>query len=135
MPENILTREVAISRIRMKVLDQIDSGKSLCQLAAEQGILCGGFRRYSDEQLRQTYRHLLRRNPFLSRVALERAANLWQLARQADLGVTLSCDAQQTCLETCRGWDDFSNEQLAQFCKDLLAEEVIVVGEKTLAVV
>ncbi|HEV8658565.1 MAG TPA: hypothetical protein VGS96_08040 [Thermoanaerobaculia bacterium] len=135
MLENVITREAAIGRVRQR-LEMNDCGdKSLCQFAAERGILCAGFRRYSDERLRETYHHLLRRDPFLSRVALERAANRWQLARQRDLGVSLSCDAQQVCFETCGGWNDFTNMQLAQFCGELLGEAVTVVGERTLAVI
>ena len=71
----------------------------------------------------------------ISREELERAANRWQLDRQLDVGTLVSCDTQQMFYETCRGWKDFSNAQLAQFCLELLGEEVIVTGDRTLAVI
>lgn len=130
-----VSRDVAISRLHVKLLEKLDAGTSLCQLAAEHGILCGGFRHYSDDALRAAYPDIMRRDPFMSREELESAANEWQLARQAELGVVLSCDAQRATYETCRGWDEFTNAQLATFCQRLLGEEVAVVGEPSPAVV
>ena len=132
MPENVVNRDVAISRLRMRLLEMLSRGQSVCRLAADKGILCGGFRHYSDEELRNTYRSLLRRDPFMTRPALERAANEAQLARQAELGVVLSCDAQRACYETCRGWDDFTNAHLSEFCLELLGEQLTVTGPLTL---
>jgi hypothetical protein len=63
-----------------------------------------------------------------------RRANEWQLERQADVGTMLSCDTQQMFYKTCRGWDDFTNAQLMQFCSALLGDEAIVRGERTLPV-
>ncbi len=47
----------------------------------------------------------------------------------------LSCDTQQMFYETCRGWDDFNNAQLTQFCSALLGDEAIVTGKRTLPVI
>ena len=135
MPENVVNRDVAISRLRMRLLEMLSRGQSVCRLAADKGILCGGFGRHSDEELRNTYRSVLRRDPFMTRPALERAANDAQLARQAELGVVLSCDAQRACYETCRGWDDFTNAQLSEFCAELLGEQLTVTGPLTLGVI
>ena len=133
MPDNnAVSREVAISRLRVRLLEMLSRGESVCRLAADKGILCHGFHNYSDEELRNTYRSLLRRDPFMTRPALERAANDAQLARQAELGVVLSCDAQRACYETCRGWDDFTNAQLSEFCAELLGEQLTVTGQVTL---
>jgi hypothetical protein len=135
MLENVIRREAAISRLRRRLLELTGNEKSVCQVAAEWGILCGGFARYSDQELREAYRDLVRRNPSISRPALERAANEWQLERQADVGTLVSCDTQQMFYETCRGWDDFTNAQLTQFCSQLLGDEVMVTGERTLPVI
>src|ERR1700737_4516953 len=102
MFESVISREDAISRLRRKLLDLTDNGKSACQVATEHGIFCGGFKRYSDQELREAYRHLVQRNPSISRSELERAANEWELDRQADVGTLLSCDTQQLLNETCR---------------------------------
>jgi len=135
MPEKVIGREAAIGRLRRKLLELTESGKSGCQVAAERGILCHGFARYSDAELREAYHDLVERNPSISREELERAANRWQLDRQLDVGTLVSCDTQQMFYETCRGWMDFSNGQLAQFCLELLGEQVVVTGDRTLAVI
>jgi hypothetical protein len=135
MFENVITRETAISRLRRQLLHLAGTEKSVCQVATERGILCRGFARYSDEELREAYRDLVRHNPSISRPELERAANEWQLERQAHVGTLLSCDTQQMFHETCGGWDDFSNAQLTQFCSELLGDEVVVTGERTLTVI
>lgn len=135
MLENVINREVAISRLRLKLLELTDDRKSACQVATERGILCHGFARYSDAELREAYRPLVLRNPSISREELERAANAWQLERQRDVGTLTSCDTQQMFYESCRGWMDFSNAQLARFCLELLGEEVVVTGDRTLPVI
>ena len=135
MIENVISRERAITQLRRKLLELTDGEKSACQVAMERGILCGGFARYSDQELREAYHDIVCRDPLISRPELERAANEWQIDRQSDVGTLLSCDTQQLFYETCRGWMDFSNAQLAQFCFELLGEEVIVVGDRTLPVI
>ena len=135
MLENVISRETAISRLRWKLLELTSDEKSLCEVAAERGILCGGLAHYSDQELLEAYPQFVRRNPGISRPELVRAANEWQLARQAEVGTLLSCDTQQMFYETCRGWDDFTNAQLMEFCARLLGEEVNVTGERTLQAV
>ena len=135
MLENVISREIAISRLREKLLELTSNQKSACQVAAERGILCRGFAHYSDQDLRDAYRELVRRNPSLARPELERAANEWQLDRQAEVGALTSCDTQQMFYETCRGWMDFSNSLLQRYCLELLGEEVVVTGDRTLAVI
>ena len=135
MLENVINREDAIGRLRRKLLELTNNQKSACQVATELGILCHGFGRYSDQELRDAYRPLVQRNPSISREKLEHAANEWQLTRQSEAGTLTSCDTQQMFYETCRGWMDFSNAQLARFCLELLGEEVVVAGDRTLPVI
>jgi hypothetical protein len=135
MLENVINREDAISRLRRRLLELTDNEKSACQVASERGIFCGGFRRYSDQELREAYRPIVLRNPSISRPELERAANAWQLERQADVGTLLACDTQHMFYETCRGWTDFNNAQLARFCFELVGQEVVVTGDRTLPVI
>lgn len=70
----------------------------------------------------------------ISRQELESRANAWQLERQQTEKTLLCCDVQYMFYESCRGWDDFSNEELSRFCLELLGEQVRVFGKKELAV-
>jgi hypothetical protein len=112
-----------------------EEGKSVCQLAGEKNILCRGFRHDTDEELRARYADRIPDVQRLSREELERRANAWQLERQRHEGTLLCCDVQYMYNETCRAWDDFTNEELARFCQELLGEQVRVIGGVTLPVV
>jgi hypothetical protein len=47
----------------------------------------------------------------------------------------LACDVQHRFYETCRGWDDFTNEALADFLLEIAGERVIVRGARVLPVI
>ncbi len=122
-----LTREQAIRALRHYLTRLTDDEHSMCEVASQRGILCGGFRRFSDEEFRQHYENLVRRRPGLTRRQLEYLANQWQLARQIVDNVGLSCDAQTIEHDTCRGWDSFADADLVRFCHDLLGADVTIV--------
>jgi hypothetical protein len=129
-PESI-SRSKAIAVLRfhfLKDLDQCDGETSMCKLAAERGIFCHGFAQYGDGEIRRVYDWIARRNPEASREELEEIANRWQIARQEFREMPLACDVQQREHDTCRGWDDFTNEQLAEFVKETTGKEYIVVS-------
>lgn len=134
MQTTLMTREAAVARLRLALIELSEPGKSMCQIAAERNILCGGFHRYTDERLRETY-SAAGAVAGDSRAAVEQKANDWQLARTAMEGVHLSCDVQCRFYETCRGWDDFTNEALADFLLELAGERVIVRGARALPVI
>lgn len=123
---NQITRENAINWLRTALMRLVDDGNSICLVAAEKGIFCRGFRRYTDEELEQRYRWLTRKNPGASRPEIEDLANKWQLGRQLFDEVPLACDAQQREHDTCRGWDEFSNEDLTRFCHEILGQDLVV---------
>jgi len=112
-----------------------EEGKSVCQIAAEKNILCRGFHRDTDDELRWRYAAAIPGAPEMSREELESRANAWQLERQQHEGMLLCCDVQFACYETCRAWDDFTNEELAHFCGELLGEKVRVRGKVSLPVI
>ena len=85
-------------------------------------IFCGGFRAWSDQELRKRFSTLEARRPGLPRVAFEELANKWQLGRQIVHGSPLACDVQTKEHATCRGWDAFSNADLERFCAQVLGE-------------
>jgi hypothetical protein len=109
-----------------------DADTSACQVATERGILCKGFQRDSDEELRRRYAPYVPAAERLPRPELEQAANQWQLARQRTEGTLLACDVQNRFYQACRGWNDFSNEELSEFCLELTGVHPKVIGEITL---
>lgn len=135
MSQTVITREAAVGRIRRRLIAMREDGKSTCQIAAENNVLCRGFHRDTDEELRQRYAGTIADAPRLSRKELESRANAWQLERQLHEKTLLCCDVQYMFYETCRGWDDFTNQDLSRFCLELLGERVRVVGEVALAVI
>jgi hypothetical protein len=125
-------RDDAVARLRIRLIELTRPGQSTCQMAVERGVFCQGFRRYSNVELRALYGCL---DPSKARTELESQANSWQLLRQAEHGTLTSCDAQWQSYESCHGWDDFSNDRLAEFCAELIGVRFEVVGEKTLPVI
>ena len=99
---------------------------SICKLAAQAGIFCKGFRRYSDAELQERYGWISRKNPDLPREELEAIADRWQLARQDVVGALTSCDVQQLEHDACGGWDDFADDELARFLRELTGRNVAV---------
>jgi len=116
----------AIARLRGSLLKLTDEEHSMCQVAAERGIFCRGFRRWDDAEFDRRWRSCLGRSTHLSRAHMEQLADLWQLSEQIRHRVRLVCDAQSLEHGACRGWDEFSNEEIARFCGEILGESVVV---------
>jgi hypothetical protein len=123
----LISRPALIAALREELLRRAGE-MSICKLAAKTGILCKGFRRYSDEELRTRYGWIATKNADASREELEEIADRWQLARQDVLGAMTSCDVQQLEHDACGGWDDFTDEQLAVFLRQLTGRNVTVWG-------
>ncbi|PYQ31758.1 MAG: hypothetical protein DMF56_01225 [Acidobacteria bacterium] len=102
---------------------------SICKFAAEKGIYCSGFRRFSEDELRRRLDWIAKKNPNESRAELEETADRWQLARQEVDGVPTACDVQQREHDLCNGWDDFSDEELAHFLVELTGSSTPVVAQ------
>jgi hypothetical protein len=110
----IMTREEAIARIRERFLALTDDESCMCKVAAERGIFCRGFNQWSDRELRERYWWIVRKKPEITRAELETIANNWQLAQQDVRQTRLACDVQTKVHDTCRGWDDFSTDDLIE---------------------
>ena len=123
------TRESLISALRTELARRADGEVSICALAAKSGIFCKGFGRYSDAELQRRFGWIVKPNPSITRGDLEEVVDSWQLARQDVDGVATSCDVQQKEHDMCRGWDDFSNEQLSGFLLELTGRSVAVPTE------
>lgn len=126
-PVEKLQREEAVARLKRFLLLLVDEEHSMCKIAAEKGILCGGFTQYSDRDLKRRYAWLVERDPGMNRTELEESANKWQLARQLVHNLPIACDTQAVERDTCRGWDDFSDQELAHYCHEILGQKIEIV--------
>ena len=120
------SRTDLIDLLRQELVRRADGEMSACRVAKEQGIFCQGFARYTDLDLRRRYDWIARRDPNMSREELEDIADRWQMARQEVASLPTSCDVQQKVHEACRGWDDFSSEELSKFYLEMTGKEVVV---------
>lgn len=121
-----VSRNDLIERLRIVLRQFADEETSICKAAAERGVFCRGFSRYSDGELQRRYDWIVRKRPGISRDELEQIANYWQLAQQQVRDVGFACDVQTRLHDTCGGWDDFSNEELVKFYNELTGRQVEV---------
>jgi hypothetical protein len=121
---DIMKREDVITGLREALLKLTNDDKSMCQVAAERGIFCRGFRQFTDTELRNRYWWLVRKCPDMTRAELETLANDWQLTQQDVRDASIACDVQNKVHDTCGGWDDFSNEQLATYYTQVTGQPI-----------
>ena len=121
------SRGEAIARLRGALLALTDDEDSMCQVAAQRGIFCYGFRRWNAAEFDRRWKFAIGRSTHLTRPQMEEFANLWQLAEQIRQNVSVACDAKATGHNTCRGWDEFSDAELSRFCSDLLGKSAAIV--------
>ena len=129
MKPEMMSRATLISALRAELAGRANGEMSICRLAAEQGIFCRGFQRYSDDDLKRRFGWVVRHNPKITRPELEEVADRWQMARQDVDGFATACDVQQMEHDSCKGWDDFTNQDLAKFIFELTGKQVIAVSE------
>lgn len=124
------TREEVIGDLRRALVEAAGEEHSICRVAQEKGLFCHGFARWKLHELKARYPTITRSRRRLTRAAMEELADRWQMARQLATGEALACDVQAGPEQhpTCRGWDEFSDEQLARFHAELCGEEVEIVG-------
>jgi hypothetical protein len=121
-----LSRDGAIDILRAELLKLAGDEVSICRIAAEKNIFCRGLHRHSDAELRQRFPWINAKDPRMPRAEMEELVDRWQLARQEVDDLPTACDVQQLEHDGCRGWDDFSNEDLSRFCLELTGRNVVV---------
>lgn len=131
MRPEVLTREEACARLSRRLATLIGPGKSVCRFAAEENVLCRGLAHFTDQQLRTRYGFL--GDEETPREELERRADRWQVARCEIENARTACDVQERFLETCRGWNEFTNQELARFCREICGDRVVVIGHRLVA--
>lgn len=122
----VLTRTEAIGRLRDCLGKFADAETSVCKAAGDRGVFCRGFRQFSDAELKQRYSWIVEKRPGITRPELEQIANDWQLAQQEVYEMPIACDVQQKVRDTCKGWNDFSDEQLARFFYQMTGQEIAI---------
>jgi hypothetical protein len=123
---DFVSRSTLIAALREELSRRAKGDMSICRLAAQTGVFCRGFRRFSDAELKERFGWIAKKNPEATRPELEEIADRWQMARQDVLGALTSCDVQQLEHDSCGGWDDFSNEDLSAFLRELTGRRVVV---------
>ncbi len=124
-----LTRNEAIQDIREMLLSPVDDDHSVCEVANRYGIFCGGFSRWSFDELKSRFHWVAEKHPGIDRAEFERLANRWLLTRQFTSYGRLPCDLFAIRHASCAGWKDFYEPELARFYEELFGEEVQVVPE------
>lgn len=123
---DFVSRSTLIAALREELSRRAKGDMSICKLAAQTGVFCRGFRRFSDDELKARFGWIAKKNPEATRPELEELADRWQMARQDVLGALTSCDVQQLEHDSCGGWDDFSNDDLSAFIRELTGRKVVV---------
>ncbi|HVS32312.1 MAG TPA: hypothetical protein VMS98_12775 [Thermoanaerobaculia bacterium] len=114
-----LSRTDLVEKVRCELLRLARTDTSICRVAADRGVFCRGFLRFTDDELRDRFSWIDRKLGQHTRRKLEEVVDRWQLARQEVNQVPLACDVQQVEGDGCRGWDDFSDEDLSRFYLEL----------------
>lgn len=114
-----MSRQEAISCLRFALTQLTDDEHSACEVAARYGMMCRGFKQYSDQELRERYSWLANRRPTMAREDLERLANRWQLGRQIYHDLPCACDVQQIDQDSCTGWMGFSDTELEKYVREV----------------
>lgn len=126
----LLSRESVIGALRSELAGRANGEMSICKLAALSGVFCKGLSRFSDIDLKRRFSWIVKKNPGVTREALEETVDNWQLARQEVDQAAAACDVQQQEHDLCGGWDDFSDEQLSRFLLELTGRTVTIATEK-----
>jgi hypothetical protein len=127
----VWTRGEAIERLRHDLQKLTDDEHSMCQVAAQKGIFCHGFRRWDDREFHRKWKPAIGTSTFLTRAQMEEFANLWQLTEQVRLRVCFACDAGTLSPGACRGWEEFGNDALASHCAGVLGVQVRIAEGET----
>ena len=124
------TREQAIADLRLALVRTTGDNHSICYVAKERGIFCRGFAQWKLHELKAQYPQVTRSRKRLTRERLEDLADRWQMARQFATDEKLACDVQvgEGEFQTCKGWDEFSDEELAEFYSEICHEDVELVA-------
>jgi hypothetical protein len=120
------SRDELISAIRSELVKFTDEENSICKVASERGIFCRGFKQFNDRELRQKFDWIVRKRPGINRDELEHIANDWQLAEQQVHERPIACDVQTEIHDMCRGWDEYTNDQLEKLYFELSGAKVVV---------
>jgi hypothetical protein len=116
------TRGETIACLRSRLIGLGDGEHSVCKVAADRGIFCRGFRRWSDREFHDRFKGTLGVSTHLTRPQMEELADLWQLTEQLSQGIALICDAPAAARAACRGWDEFTDLEIQGFGCEMIGQ-------------
>jgi len=127
------TRQQAIEDLRLALVRATGDSHSICHVAKERGLFCHGFAQWKLHELKAQYPQVTRSRKRLTREQMEDLADRWQMARQFVTDEKLACDVQmgEGEFQTCKGWDEFDDEQIAHFHEEICGEEVQISSEES----
>lgn len=125
------SRQQAIDDLRSALIEIAGDEHSICLVAKEQGLFCHGFAQWKLHELKEKYGQITKSHPHPTREEMEDFADRWQMARQFAKGEGLACDLQlcEDKFQTCKGWDEFSDEELARFHTEICGSDVEIVQD------
>ena len=121
-----ITRQECIGDLQRDLRKLAPGEHSMCEVAARKGIYCKGFAQWTFDELKERYDWIAKARPNITREELEKLANAWQVARQDVFGTGLSCDTQSIEHDTCKGFDGWTDRDLARFHAEICGEAVEV---------
>jgi hypothetical protein len=126
-----ITRSQAINEIRGELMKLVDDEHSICEVAARHNIFCGGFAQWTFYELKKLYPQIVSSRPGVTPHEMRDLANRWQLARQFVTDTAIACDVQlhEKDHQTCHGWNDFTDAELAGFHATLCHADVAIIPE------
>jgi hypothetical protein len=112
VPDATFNRAEAIEQIREKLWSETRDNECACAATARLGVLCRGFHRLDDRQVRARYAWLGANRPRLSRPELEGLIVAHHASRQDLRQEAVCCDVETRERCGCEGWDMFDDESL-----------------------
>jgi hypothetical protein len=126
LPAQRLSRPEAIAILREALIAMCGEDECACTAATRANVFCGGFRAFSDRELRERYAWIARTRPRASRQELERLVGLYHLGREQVDGMRLCCDVETREHCGCDGWNQFDNLTLEGAVLELTGRHVTI---------
>ena len=121
-----LTRPQAIQRIRETLGALTNEENCTCAGAARSGVLCGGFTKLPDRDVRSRFAWIANKRRGATRDELEHLVSAYHMGRQQLKHDAICCDTETREHCVCDGWNQFDNAALEKFCFEITGSRVSI---------